>query len=221
MTIAPAEIARLLRPFALALDDRQLDLVARYADLLVRWNRAVNLTAIRQSDEMMARHFGESLFVAGFAEVKGPLLDVGSGAGFPGLAIKIVLPEVPMVLLEPVAKKRAFLKEVSRECGFRQVEVVGARVEDYCAGHSGEFESVTLRAVGDFEGVLPAVWRCLSDEGRLYAWLTHSEANALHDRLPEFRDLFAWTDSVGVPLSRDREIWVGSRCSGRNLGPGS
>jgi 16S rRNA (guanine527-N7)-methyltransferase len=208
MTLETSEIARLLEPFGLDLDRRRVDMIGRYLDLLLRWNRAVNLTAIREPEEIVTRHFGESMYVTKFEELGGPLLDVGSGAGFPGLAIKIVRPEIPMVLLEPVAKKRAFLKEVARECGFQGVEVIGDRVEDYSAGHGGEFNSVTLRAVGDFESVLPAVARCLKATGSVYAWLTGTEASRLSADLAEFR-LFAWSEPIKVPLSRDREIWIG------------
>jgi 16S rRNA (guanine527-N7)-methyltransferase len=202
------QIAELLEPFALSLDDTQLELIRRYLDLLMRWNRAVNLTAIRNPEEAVTRHFGESLYLTRFAELRGPLLDVGSGAGFPGLALKIVAAELRVVLLEPVAKKRAFLKEVTRECGFREVEVSGERVEDFGARHTGEFESVTLRAVGGFGSVLPAVGTCLAATGWLFAWLTGAEGVRLAAMTEQF-DLFAWRKRVKVPMSVDREIWAG------------
>jgi len=216
VSISLAEISRLLRPFELALDDRQLEVTARYLDLLMRWNRALNLTAVRRPEEVVTRHFGESLYLTKFAKLDGRLLDVGSGAGFPGLAIKILRPDTAAVtLLEPVAKKRAFLKEVVRECQFQRVEVVGARIEDFSLNHSREFESVTLRAVGSFGSVLPAAHRCLTATGQLYAWLTGTEALQLRRDVPEFSGLFSWSEPITLPMSRDREIWVGSawRCS--------
>ncbi len=209
MTVGPSEIARLLQPFDLTLDDHQLELTSKFLDLLMRWNRAVNLTAVRRPEEAVTRHFGESLYVTKFAELDGPLLDVGSGAGFPGLAIKILRPRTRMVLLEPVAKKRAFLKEVVRECRFSGVEVESARVEAFSVGHSREFGSVTLRAVGDFESVLPAAWRCMADTGCVYAWLTREEGLRLKITVPDFERLFAWSEPIKVPLSREREICTG------------
>lgn len=209
MTLAPSQISHLLEPFGLELDGPQVDIVGRYLDLLLRWNRALNLTAIRDPQDVVTRHFGESMYVARFAELGGRLLDVGSGAGFPGLAIKIVRSELSIVLLEPVAKKRAFLKEAVRECAFTGVEITGDRVEDFSLAHGGEFESVTLRAVGDFERVLPASARCLKAGGCVYAWLTSAEALELSETLPDFRRLFVWSCPVKVPLSRDREIWIG------------
>ena len=209
MTLQPSQISRLLGPFELELDGRQIDIVARYLDLLMRWNRAVNLTAIRKPEEIVTRHFGESMYVTKFAGLGGSLLDVGTGAGFPGLAIKIVRPEIAIVLLEPIAKKRAFLKEVVRECAFESVEVHGDRVEDFSLAHGGEFDSVTLRAVGGFESVLPAAARCLGNAGGVYAWLTSTEAVKLSADVADFRRLLTWSDPVKVPLSRDREIWIG------------
>lgn len=209
MTLHPNRISQLLGPFGLELDGGQVGILARYVDLLLRWNRAVNLTAIREPEEIVTRHFGESMYVTKFAELGARLLDVGTGAGFPGLAIKIVRPEIPMVLLEPVAKKRAFLKEVVRECGFQGVEVAGDRVEDFSLAHGGEFSSVTLRAVGAFGSVLPAAARCLGGAGCVYAWLTSAEVARLSVDVPDFRGLFTWSDGIKVPLSRDREIWIG------------
>lgn len=209
MSIPVAEISRLLQPFDLALDEHQLDLTRRYLDLLVHWSRAVNLTAVRRPEEIVTRHFGESLYITKFAKLEGTLLDVGSGAGFPGLAIKIVRPDTAVVLLEPVGKKRAFLKEVVRECEFTRVEVEGVRVEDFCCGRNGEFDSVTLRAVGSFGTVLPAVAGCLRPTGNVYAWLTGVEALQLRRDIPEFSGLFTWAEPIALPVSRDREIWSG------------
>ena len=211
MTLETDQIARLLEPFALALDQQQLESTSRYLNLLMRWNRAVNLTAVRKPEDVVTRHFGESLYLTKFAELSGSLLDVGSGAGFPGLAIKIMRPETRIVLLEPVAKKRAFLKEVSRECGFRHVEVSGERVEQFSLTHDDGFESVTLRAVGDLASVLAAVSRCLAASGVVYAWLTAAEVARLSATVADFSRLFIWAEPIKVPLSRDREIWVGRR----------
>lgn len=209
MEISATEIACLLEPFELQLDHHQLEAVRRYVALLVRWNHAINLTAIRRPEEIVVRHFGESMYLTKFATLTGTLLDVGSGAGFPGLPIKLMRPELRVVLLEPSAKKRAFLKEVVRECNIDRVEVSGTRVEDFCGGHQREFESVTMRAVGDSELVLPAVAGCVAASGGVYLWLTKATARTLVETVPDFQRLFAWTDPLRLPLSRDREIWRG------------
>ena len=123
-------LRQLLEPFGLDLSSTQLGQTLAYLHLLLHWNQKINLTAIRNPEECVTRHFGESLFLARHVQLRGDLLDIGSGAGFPGLALKIASPEIPVTLLEPVAKKRAFLKEVARVCGFHQVAVRGERLED-------------------------------------------------------------------------------------------
>ena len=141
-------VRRLLEPFGLDLNPGQVGQIQTYVDLLLRWNQKINLTAIRNAEDCVTRHFGESLFLAQHAELSGSLLDIGSGAGFPGLALKIVAPDLAVTLLEPVAKKRAFLKEASRACGFLQVDARGERLEDFVRTGPPSFDSATSRAVG-------------------------------------------------------------------------
>src|SRR3990172_6627889 len=120
--LSVSRVSNLLEPFGLDLHRHQIEQVRAYLELLMRWNQRINLTAIRTPEGCATRHFGESLYLARWVELRGKLLDIGSGAGFPGLALKICSPELAVTLLEPVAKKRAFLKEVARACGFSEVE---------------------------------------------------------------------------------------------------
>jgi 16S rRNA (guanine(527)-N(7))-methyltransferase RsmG len=207
--IQPAAVAASLADFGISLGLRQLEQIASYMDLLTRWNRAINLTAILDPGEVITRHFAESIYVTRFVDLQGEILDVGSGAGFPGLAIKIARPELRVVLLEPVAKKRAFLKEVVRECKLDKVEVSGSRVEDYCTQALGGFESATVRAVGNLPMILPATARCLKRSGSIYLWLAGDEGPqyALEDS--GYSELFRWLEPTPLPMSRDRKIWRG------------
>jgi 16S rRNA (guanine(527)-N(7))-methyltransferase RsmG len=211
VSLSENTLSELLKPFGLEVDSRQLGQVAVYTDLLLRWNKAVNLTAIRRAEEIVTRHFGESMYLATKVKFDGPLLDIGSGAGFPGLALKISLPELHEVLLEPVAKKRAFLKEVVRACELTHVDVLGDRVEEFAAGHESMFKAATVRAVGGLNEILPAAWQALSDHGWLYLWLTGLTARPLADGFAGFNSLFTDSMSIRVPMSRDREIWCGRR----------
>ena len=201
-----------LKPFGISLRLDERAQVAKYMDLLMRWSRVVNLTAIREPTEVLQRHFGESMYLAQRVELRGALLDVGSGAGFPGLALKIACPEVAVTLLEPVGKKRAFLKEVARSCQLENVRVLSDRIERFCQHRENRFDYVTLRAVGSFDSVLPAIARCLVPTGRACLWLTAREARDLAERSPAFTGLFAWDPALPVPLSHGREIWCGGLC---------
>ena len=206
-----SRIKRLLEPFRLDLDTRQLGQITTYLDLLLRWNRAVNLTAIREPDQIVTRHFGESMYLKGFRQLRGTLLDVGSGAGFPGLAMKIAEPGLHAVLLEPVGKKRAFLKEILRECCLDQVEVLGERIDQFCAGRRVAADIITARAVGGFGRVLSSAVDCLAPEdGELCLWLTRREAAALSKKHGSLMEKFQWRTPIPIPLSHEREIWCGT-----------
>src|ERR1700739_1060585 len=107
------EIVHSLLPYGgKALTNSQLASLAKYLELLKKWNQTIPLTSIEDDREIVARHFGESIFAASSLSLgRGRLADVGSGAGFPGLPLKIVFPELHVTLVEPNIKKCAFLRE--------------------------------------------------------------------------------------------------------------
>ena len=143
-------IRQLLEPFGLTLSTEQIGQVLSYLELLLRWNEKINLTSIRDPADCVRRHFGESLYLGRCVELSGKLLDIGSGAGFPGLCLKILFPELAVTLLEPVAKKRGFLKEAARVCEMSGVEVRRERLEEFAdvAGAAESYDWATARAVG-------------------------------------------------------------------------
>ena len=149
-TLPEQRISELLRPFVgtLNLSPRAIGQISDYLDLLVRWNSRVSLTSIRPPEEMVCRHFGESLFTAATLRHRlAPgmeLLDFGSGAGFPGLPMQIALPEIRVTVAESQTKKVAFLREVVRTLGL-EAEVWSRRVEEMPPAR--QFNAVTMRAV--------------------------------------------------------------------------
>jgi 16S rRNA (guanine527-N7)-methyltransferase len=199
-------LGQLLLPFGVALTSQQAKTLLAYLDLLLHWNQRINLTAIRGPEECVTRHFGESFYLARCITLRGRLLDVGSGAGFPGLALKIVAPELAVTLLEPVAKKRAFLKEVARACKFDRVEVRGERLRDFIRRPpAAPFDLVTARAVGRIEELAGESTRCLAPGGRLCLWLARRQAESLTRQ----RSGFTWDLPLDLPLGRDRQILIG------------
>jgi 16S rRNA (guanine527-N7)-methyltransferase len=150
-----SRIADLLAPY-LAVPQELLPRLATYLDLLVRWNARTNLTAIRNPEEIVRRHFGESLFAARHLgtgpESPSTLLDLGSGAGFPGLPIALVHPEIAVTLAESQGKKSSFLREAVRTLEAKNVEVWAGRAETL----PRSFHTVTLRAVDDMAVALQA-----------------------------------------------------------------
>jgi 16S rRNA (guanine527-N7)-methyltransferase len=150
-----SRIADLLAPY-LAVPQELLPRLATYLDLLVRWNARTNLTAIRNPEEIVRRHFGESLFAARHLgtgpEFPSTLLDLGSGAGFPGLPIALAHPEIAVTLAESQGKKSSFLREAVRTLEAKNVEVWASRAETL----PRSFHTVTLRAVDDMAVALRA-----------------------------------------------------------------
>ncbi len=203
-----ATVLKLLDPFGLRLTSQHTNQILLYLELLLRWNRRINLTAIRTEEECITRHFGETLYLSRRVKLEGKLLDIGSGAGFPGLALKIAFPGISVTLLEPAYKKRAFLKEVARACEMKCVEVRPERLKEFVArDRSTLYDTATARAVGHLEQLAPQAARCLTCSGRLCLWLS-SERSRIVDN---FRQFFDWLPPIALPLSRQREIWIGRR----------
>ena len=209
------DVRDLLAPFDLDLTSSQIGQVNTYLDLLLRWNARINLTSVRTPAECVARHFGESLYLSSWVELRGTNLDIGSGAGFPGLALKIAFPGLATTLLEPVAKKRAFLKEVMRACGMESVDVRSERLEEFlgCSEASVErgdknfrrFDFVTARAIGQVRRLAELATGVLAPGGRLCLWVGHRQALEL---MREVRSL-AWDAPIHMPQAERREILIG------------
>ena len=206
-----ATVRQLLEPFGLTLSSDQIGQLIAYLQLLLRWNEKINLTSVRDPALCVTRHFGESLYLARWVELQGRLLDIGSGAGFPGLCLKIVFPDLAVTLLEPVAKKRGFLKEVARVCGMNLVEVRRERLEDYVAGGvAAAYDAATARAVGHLEELIPLAWRCLKAGGGLFLWLSRGQARSIGYIEAER----AGVRRLPVPGGGQGEIWWGKKVEG-------
>jgi 16S rRNA (guanine527-N7)-methyltransferase len=197
-----------LKPFAVDLSDHQVEQVIVYLNLLLRWNQKINLTAIRTPEECITRHFGESFLVSRAIPLAGSLLDVGSGAGFPGLALKILHPEITALLLEPTGKKRAFLKEVINTCRLNSVKVSQWTLDELVSQQASEvFDIVTIRAVGSLKRLLTPALETLKLGGHLCLWIGSGQAETISD--DELR--VEWKAPMEVPNSQKRQILIGSK----------
>ena len=262
-------------------NDALLRSISTYIDILLRWNARINLTAIRDPEEIVLRHFGESLFVArhlfpdatvnpaaerrkngahsaSYGSVgQGPpdpegrkklapnieddhgsyqgtassgadpapekigasapeardrptLADLGSGAGFPGLPIKLWAPEISLTLIESNHKKTTFLREVTRILTLTNVNILNARAEQLAQATTGAaqtFDVVTLRAVERLEEVLQIAVKLVAPGGRLTLLIGASQLNQVRSALPSLD----WDEPISVPLSKSRTILVGTR----------
>lgn len=216
----PERILELLAPYLAAgglssaqLSKGQLQDISTYIDLLMRWNSRVNLTAIRAEEEIVQRHFGESLFAARClfpapAEATNAsgspvrLADLGSGAGFPGIPIKLWAPSLALTLIESNHKKAAFLSEVVRALTLMNVNIKNVRAETL----SESFDVVTLRAVERIVETLPVAARLLRAHGRMALLISLPLLDPVRSALPQV----SWSIPVPIPVSNSRVLLVGS-----------
>jgi 16S rRNA (guanine527-N7)-methyltransferase len=256
-------IADLLSPFLgdARLSQCQLDQLATYLDLLLRWNARMNLTAVRDPEQIVTRHFGESLFAArallhpehshGMAPSRAlepppestpaapvscglpsdprgearmapsralepphesllgagrscglHINDVGSGAGFPGLPLKIYAPDARVTLIESQNKKQTFLREVIRALALTAIDVFPGRAEDlHTRAHL-----VTLRAVERFQRALPVAASLLQPGGRLALLIGSAQSAPARSLARHLR----WSEPLAIPLSAARILLVGT-----------
>ncbi len=177
-----------------------------YADLLLLWNQKINLTSVTRPREILERHFGESLYAAHAVPIiSGRLADVGSGAGFPGLALKLLRPELSVILIEPSGKKAAFLAEACRELKLSKVNIVRGRSEEIMAMEP-LLDYVTARAVGGLDRLLAWSAGALVRQGRTVLWLGEDDARKVSEAPG-----WSWQQPIPIPLSRRRVLLVGTR----------
>jgi 16S rRNA (guanine527-N7)-methyltransferase len=205
-------LAELLRPFCAGteLSLYLLDQLRIYLDLLVRWNARMNLTAIRDPEQIATRHFGESLFAAGVIRASHRaderLADVGSGAGFPGIPIKLAMPNIGLTLIESQIKKATFLREVLRTLHLQGADVFCGRAEE-CKQTA---EIVTLRAVEQFDRALPVAASLVANQGRVALLIGASQLDAAQQVLSHG---WSWADPVPIPGSNARVVAVAQRAA--------
>lgn len=150
------------------LDRGQQECLLAFLAQLERWNRAYNLTAVRDPQQMVPRHLLDSLSIVPLMHGH-TLLDVGSGAGLPGLVLAVARPHSQVTLLDPSLKRTRFLVHVVRELGLGNVSVVRERLEDHVP--AGAVDTVTSRAALGLQRLAVQAPRLLARDGRLVAML--------------------------------------------------
>ena len=203
-----SRIAELLQPFA---GDRELaanvqEQLKLYLELLLRWNARMNLTAVRGPEQIVTRHFGESLLAARLLlpeqqTSEMTVADVGSGSGFPGIPIKLWAPQVTLTLIESQNKKATFLREVLRALKLDRAEVFCSRAESW--GQTADV--VTLRAVEQFERALPTAATLVKPGARLCLLIGTRQLERARGILG---GTWEWHDAVPIPMSTARVIAI-------------
>jgi 16S rRNA (guanine527-N7)-methyltransferase len=209
-TVNPLNLERIkqqLVPFVelASLTDSAVSAIRTYIGLLLKWNAKLNLTAIRDPEEIITRHFGESLFAARqlfpTGDSRESVIDLGSGAGFPGLPIKLWSPDIDLTLVESNHRKATFLREVIRALDLRSVVVLTQRAESA----SLRTDLVTFRAVERFERILPVAFGLVKPGGRIALLIGEAQVESAKSMLPGI----AWKNSIQIPSSKSRRLLIG------------
>jgi 16S rRNA (guanine527-N7)-methyltransferase len=204
--LSPDTINKALREFQLEAGTQQIAAIQRYMGMLLAWNEKINLTAIRDPLEMLYRHFCESMYAAVAVPLEaGRLADAGSGGGFPGLALKILRPDLQVFVIESNIKKATFLAEVVRELDLADARVLVSRYEEL-GEEVAPLDYVCSRALGEF--------------GKFLAWAGSERVAASQAVLwvggrdiEEIKSVqgWGWREPISIPHSLQRFLLVGSR----------
>lgn len=198
------------------LDGGRLAAFDRYLTLLLRWNARIKLTSVTEPTEVVARHFLDSLAVVpALAGGPGTLVDVGSGAGFPGLVVALVRPDLAVKVVESIQKKAAFLEAVRRELALSNVEVVADRMETLVRARR-TFDAAVSRAT-----FAPEVWvrqgvELVAPGGRLVAMVVPGPSVTVEALAPHWPETFA-AAALNPPYAAGRALLVltGRRAGGQ------
>jgi 16S rRNA (guanine527-N7)-methyltransferase len=206
--VAPPEstIRKALSEFQIDVNADQVGQIQEYIRLLLVWNEKVNLTAIRDPLEILYRHFCESMFAAKVVDLdQCRLADIGTGPGFPGLALKILIPDSRIVLVESNVKKATFLAEVVRALKIIGANVLVSRYEEL-GEEIAPIDFMLARALGDFEVFLKWATSERVDAKRVVLWLGAADVEQVR-QIAGWR----WELPVTVPQSLRRVLLVGAK----------
>jgi len=211
-SLTDEQVASTLSPFRVQLATDQIARIREYVRLLLKWNQSISLTSVVDPVEIVARHFGESMFAGGLIAVETcRLADLGSGAGFPGLALKIACPSLHVVLIESNKKKCAFLSEVVRSLELANVEVLPIRFDETRVS-KGYAEIITARAIGGFSDILRWAKTALAHRGHMIFWLGGEDSTKVSST-PDW----IWQPAVKIPESQRRFVLIGRPRPDENL----
>ncbi|HXJ18200.1 MAG TPA: 16S rRNA (guanine(527)-N(7))-methyltransferase RsmG [Candidatus Polarisedimenticolia bacterium] len=194
-----------LKPYAVRADHDLCQKIRAYIATLLLWNRRISLTTVTEPLEILRFHFGESFLAASIVPIReGRLADVGSGAGFPGIPLRLLSPSLSLTLIEANSKKCAFLSEIVRDVGIDHVSVVNSRMEDFPKAARG-FDFITARALGQHSELMAWSIEHLGPGGKLVLWLGEDDTTQI-----SLTPGWLWASPILIPGSKGRFILAGS-----------
>jgi 16S rRNA (guanine527-N7)-methyltransferase len=162
--------------------DKQMQDFAIFYEAVITYNEHTNLTTITKEEDFMIKHIIDSVSILGFVNLKKPLkiADIGTGAGFPGIPLKIMLPEIELTLIESNGKKISFLNEVVSKLKI-EANIVHERAEEYAKNNQKKFDVVVSRAVAELRELIEISVPMLKEKGIFYAYKSNNYQNELID----------------------------------------
>ena len=194
----------------IGIKDLRTDLFLSYVGLLRKWGKRVNLTSVLDDREIIIKHLIDSLTVAEFMPPGSRVLDIGTGAGFPGIPLSIYDSSLRVTLVESVGKKVAFLKHAKRSLGLSSVDIHHARAEELAKRMSGCFDRVTSRAVGNVDDIISLGVPYLDIDGEMVIMKGprgKSEWKDYANRYPEDMELL-FTKELKLPFSGENRVII-------------
>ncbi len=193
------------------IDQACLNKFQLFAEELSKWNRKINLTSIKQPEEIVIKHFIDSLTVAGVAGKSGRLLDIGSGAGFPCIPLKIVSPDLKIVSIDSVEKKIVFQRAVARLLQLKEFTAIHTRVESISGESSGGFDKIVSRAFADLATYTRIALPLLAPDGIIIAMKGGGgikEAKESGEALKILGARIERIDEFCLPVSGDKRVII-------------
>ena len=158
-----------VKKLGIDIDDTKLELLEKYYNLLIEWNEKINLTTITKIEDVYLKHFYDSLTLAKEIDFSKDIVlcDVGSGAGFPGIVIKIFFPNTKITLVDSLQKRVNYLNKIIEDLGLKDIIAIHSRMEDYSRLNEEKFDYITARAVADLSVISEVSVRSLKTNGSL------------------------------------------------------
>lgn len=160
-----------LREFSIVPTLDQIEALVFHSEEMIKWNKTTNLTSITDPEEVAVKHIVDSGILTNYCSGYGKILDIGTGAGFPGIPLKILLPEVEITLIETIRKKVSFLKHIIRSLKLKKISAIQARGEEQSndEGFGGKYDAVVCRAFSGLDTFVNMAIPYLKEGGVIFA----------------------------------------------------
>lgn len=191
-------------------NEKQLDQLHKYFELLVEYNKVMNLTGITEEEEVYLKHFYDSITLVRVVDLNNvsSLCDIGTGAGFPGMVLKIIFPELEVTLVDSLNKRIEFLKIVINELGLNKIEAIHARAEEYAIKNKEKFDVVTARAVAALNILLEYSIPLVKVNGYFVAMKGKSESEDANNALKLLSSKIEIIDNFLLPVEKSNRTLI-------------